>query len=107
MDDEVITYLTTEDNPWNPFTNWDEWIHYDIIKGYYTCERLARIAKTSSVLPDSINEESTEDAMNQLVNTGAFDKEGNFVKYIKVSNNEPFEFDYKLGKNKKAIKKRV
>ena len=44
--------LTTEDNPFNPFTQWDDWYFYDLSKGYNTCERLARIAKPGFVLPD-------------------------------------------------------
>lgn len=81
-----IIYLTTEDNPWNPFTNWDEWLAYDIEKGYYTCERLARLAPISDVLPDSINNETIEEAMNLLIKAGAISKEGKFVQYKKISN---------------------
>lgn len=35
--------LTTVDNPFNPFTNFDEWFEFDKEKGYGTCEYLARI----------------------------------------------------------------
>lgn len=82
---KLVTYLTTVDNPWNPFSNWDEWLAYDIEKGYCTCERLARVALVSDVLPDTINDQAIDDAMNQLIKTGAFDKNGNYVEYTKVS----------------------
>ena len=39
--------LTTIDNPFNPFDQFDEWFAYDVSKGYHTCSYLARIAKTS------------------------------------------------------------
>lgn len=39
--------LTTEDNPFNPFTEFDEWYKYDITKGYNTCDYLARVVVTS------------------------------------------------------------
>lgn len=83
---KTTIYLTTEDNPWNPFTNWDEWLAYDIEMGYYTCERLARLAPISDVLPDSINNETIEEAMNILIKAGAISKEGKYVSYIRVSN---------------------
>lgn len=76
-----ITYITTVDNPWNPFTNWDEWYRYDIGQGYNTCQRLDRLAPTSDVLPDSINQETIMEAMTQMVKDGAYDKNGNFVEY--------------------------
>ena len=37
--------LTTFDNPFNPFEQFVQWRLFDIEKGYYTCEYLARIAK--------------------------------------------------------------
>lgn len=79
--EDKITYVTTVDNPWNPFTNWDEWYRYDLGKGYFTCQRLARLAPVSEVLPDNVNYETIMEAMNELVKLGAFDKEGNFVEY--------------------------
>ena len=39
--------LTTTDNPYNPFKNFDEWFMYDTEKGYNSCGYLARIAKLS------------------------------------------------------------
>lgn len=81
-----MTYITTVDNPWNPFTNWDEWFRYDMGQGYYTCQRLARLAPISDVLPESINNETIHEAMNQLLKLGALDKQGNYVEYKLVSN---------------------
>ena len=40
--------LTTIDNPYSPFTQFDEWLEFDTLKGYNTCGYLARVAKTSS-----------------------------------------------------------
>ena len=80
-----ITYLTTKDNPWNPFTNWEEWERFDIGKGYYTCEKLARLAQLSDVLPDTINNEILQEAMEKLVKLGTYDKDGSFVEYTTIT----------------------
>lgn len=79
--------LSTEDNPFNPFTQWDQWYFYDMSKGYNTCERIARLAKTSGQLPDKINREQTEEAIDELLDIGiAISKEGNVAQLIKVQN---------------------
>lgn len=38
--------LTTVDNPYDPFTHFDEWMAYDMAKGYNTCSYLDRIVVT-------------------------------------------------------------
>lgn len=59
--------LSTIDNPFNPFTNWNEWKRFDEDMGYYTCSYLARIAKTSHDLSEAINDEAINDAINEIV----------------------------------------
>ena len=76
--------VTTADNPFNPFTEWDEWYFYDLSKGYSTCERLDRLSNTSSQLSDELNNEELEQAIDQLVEIGAVGKDGTIVDYIKV-----------------------
>ena len=44
--------LTTIDNPYNPFTNFDEWWAFDISHGYNTCAYLSRIV---DVFSENIN----------------------------------------------------
>lgn len=53
--------LTTIDNPYNPFLNWDEWYVFDESKGYRTCSLLARVAKQSNCL--SIEEQQKSIAL--------------------------------------------
>lgn len=59
--------LTTTDNPFDPFTEFDSWFQYDEEKGYHTCSYLARIAKTSSELSDKDNDEEIERAIDRIV----------------------------------------
>jgi hypothetical protein len=59
--------LTTIDNPFNPFTQWNDWLRYDEDKKYYTCGYLARIAKTADDLTDEENDRLTEYAIDEIV----------------------------------------
>ena len=64
MAEEVM--LTTIDNPYNPFTDYDEWFSYDQEMGYNTCELLARVANASEELSDEDNEEIIYEAMKEI-----------------------------------------
>lgn len=55
--------LTTEDNPFNPFTQYDEWVRFDEEKGYYTNNYLARLAYISN----SLTEEEKSEEINRVV----------------------------------------
>lgn len=63
----IITMLTTVDNPYNPFTENNEWEVFDQRAGYHTTSYLARIVKTSSDLSESDQDAAIEDAINQIV----------------------------------------
>lgn len=76
--------LTTVDNPYDPFTDWDQWYFFDIMAGYNTCNRLASITSVSDNLSDEENQLFLEDAMNQLIKTGCISKQGELVEYKKV-----------------------
>lgn len=64
MSDRVM--LTTVDNPFNPFTQFDEWLAFDIEQGYDSCCLLARIANTSSELPENLNDLIVEQAIDEI-----------------------------------------
>jgi hypothetical protein len=59
--------LTTIDNPFDPFTQYDEWRRYDVDHGYYTNEYLARIAVTSEDLPEEIANEEVNHALDEII----------------------------------------
>lgn len=59
--------LTTTDNPFNPFTHFDEWYNYDEAAGYNTSSFLARIIKTSDDLSEADESVAIETAINEIV----------------------------------------
>ena len=59
--------LTTIDNPYSPFDEFNDWFLFDVQKGYNSCSYLARIAKTSNALSDKQNDEEIERAIDEIV----------------------------------------
>lgn len=59
--------LTTFDNPYDPFDQFDEWFLYDVEKGYNSCAYLDRIAQTSSSMSDEENENEIERAIDEII----------------------------------------
>lgn len=49
--------LTTIDNPYNPFDEFDQWFMFDNDHGYGSCQYLARIARTSDALSEKESDE--------------------------------------------------
>ena len=59
--------LTTVDNPFNPFTEYDEWYAYDQRMGYNTPAFLDRVAITSYDLSEPDQARAIEEAIDQIV----------------------------------------
>lgn len=59
--------LTTVDNPYNPFVDYDSWYRFDQDKNYCSCSYLARIARTSDQLSDEENDREIERAIDEIV----------------------------------------
>jgi hypothetical protein len=59
--------LTTVDNPFNPFTNFDEWYLFDVLLGYHTTSFLARIARTSDELSEPDQHVAIQYAIDEIV----------------------------------------
>ena len=75
--------LSTIDNPFNPFEDFDSWFQYDIEKGYYSCGFLARIACTSDSLTEIENEIEIERAIDEIVFE---DFTGMYIKVVENDN---------------------
>lgn len=59
--------LSTFDNPFNPFDDFDSWYQFDSDKGYNSCSYLARIARTSDQLSDEENSQEIERAIDEII----------------------------------------
>lgn len=59
--------LTTFDNPYDPFDQFDSWYMYDQDMGYGSCSYLDRIARTSSQLTDQENQREIERAIDEII----------------------------------------
>lgn len=63
----TICALTTKDNPFDPFTQFNEWYNFDIDNGYNSCGYLDRIANTSDQLSDEENAREIERAIDEII----------------------------------------
>ena len=70
------TMITTLDNPFNPFTQFDDWLNYDTTKGYNTCGLLARIAKSSDELSEADEDDAIDNAMQEIIRLNV---SGNYI----------------------------
>lgn len=62
----AAVFVTTLDNPFDYFTQFDEWYAFDTQKGYNTCNYLARIANTSNDLSEKDYEFTVEEAVDEI-----------------------------------------
>ena len=77
---EPVYMLTTKDNPWSPFTNFEEWYAWDIFHGYYTSAYLARIAIDSPDISPAQSQRAVNDAIDEIIK---YNLTGNYVKVSK------------------------
>lgn len=59
--------LTTVDNPYDPFTQFDDWFLFDTEKGYNSCSRLDRIANLSDEMSEAEVNEEIERAIDEII----------------------------------------
>lgn len=79
--------LTTYDNPYDPFDQFDEWLLYDEEMGYQTSSYLGRIARLSDELSDEENNQEVERAIDEIINIHGkiATEQGARNLYVKVS----------------------
>lgn len=65
--DNVEVMLTTFDNPYDPFDEFVPWFLFDVSKGYYSCNLLARIARSSDEFSTIEDKRETEIAIDKII----------------------------------------
>lgn len=63
-----LVMLTTSDNPFDPFDNYDDWYEFDRRMGYHTPSYLARIVVSSDELSDVDQQLAIEEAIDEIIN---------------------------------------
>lgn len=81
LDEDVM--LSTSDNPWSPFTHFDEWRQFDEAAGHYTLALLGRVVVDSSELSEADQEIEILDAINEIVDENV---SGVHIKVFKDQN---------------------
>ena len=77
--------LTTIDNPFDPFEQFDSWFLFDVEKGYYTCDVLARIAHFTEDMSQKEIDEENERAIDEIIK---FDFTNTFKKVTRQVAND-------------------
>ena len=73
----VRCFLTTLDNPYSPYDQFEKWYQYDTDHGYNSSGLLMRLAETSSQFTDNENAYEIEKAIDKIV---AADPTNNYTK---------------------------
>ena len=76
--------LTTKDNPFDIFTQFNDWYEYDMDHGYNCCGLLMRVAKISDAFSDAENDVIIEEAIDSLIE---FDPTDNLMK-VRIDDQE-------------------
>lgn len=65
---KVRCAITTFDNPYDPFDEFDDWYRFDMMdRGYNSCGVLARFLYTSDQFTDEENAYETERAIDYII----------------------------------------
>lgn len=73
--------LTTEDNPYDPFSQFDDWFAFDERKGYHTCAYIDRVANVASDLSASDQISAINLAIDEILKYNLL---GNYKKVVKT-----------------------
>lgn len=79
--------LSTKDNPYNPFEQFDQWYTFDMDHGYSSCSFLDRIARTSDQLSEEENDAEIERAIDEIIK---YDPLNIYIKVKLESEDAPF-----------------
>lgn len=65
--------ITTTDNPFDPFDEFDSWFGFDVEKGYYTSSKLARLTNLTEEMTEKEESDEIERAIDRLIEIDPLD----------------------------------
>ena len=65
--------ITTIDNPFDPFNEFDSWFAFDVEKGYYTSSKIARLTHLTDDMSEAEETEEIERAIDRLIEIDPLD----------------------------------
>ena len=90
----TLVWVTTLDNPFNPFTEFDKWKEQDEELGYDTCSKLDRINGSTFELSNELNNIVLESSIDSMIRSFPF------IDYIKVKESDSKVFEILANANK-------
>lgn len=88
--------LTTFDNPYNPFVDFDHWFMFDCEMQHNTCGRIARLVDDDPEMTEHEAREERERVMDFIV---TYDLEGKFFKGTKDEIQKWIDLNFKKEKS--------
>ena len=86
--------ITTVDNPYDTFEDFENWFMLDIEKGYYSCSKLARITETNDSMTEKEENEEIERAIDRLIELDPCDL---YTKVYKEEDDMSEDIDESMG----------
>lgn len=75
-----VCALSTIDNPFNPFENYDEWQRFDTENGYNSESYLARIVDVNDGMTEEEQNRAVENAIDEIL---LYNINGMYTKVVK------------------------
>lgn len=75
--------ITTEDNPFDPFDEFDSWLKFDEDKGYFTLSMLARVADFTHELSEHDQGRIVEHAIDTIVELNPYGNARKLIREVK------------------------
>lgn len=63
----MASMITTEDNPYDPRTDFEAWYMWDVGQGYNTSSYLDRVAGLPDELPEAVIDRMRDDAIDAII----------------------------------------
>lgn len=74
--------LSTADNPFSPFEDFENWFAFDTFKSHHSCALLGRVVVTSEELSEADQRLAIEQAIDEILEN---DVEGLFIRVTETS----------------------